>query len=249
MESIVICSTYKAASTSLFDTLMLNNENGYHIRKEHIFAPILNGDKVTYHKSGHLSQKNKTIILIPIRNPKEVYVSALFQDICNPEYEYSPFHSQENIVLWNTLHNKHSYFIEKYKQEFLNKVEKLKEHFYKTNFISYPYLNSASLLKIFTKLDKIPFKKMNYVIREYDEHNTLCFMDYKIIGEIEILREMVKDLNLNMNITDLMKSNITDEKVFSQDYKELKKLLIKDGYFYADYYSFLTPSIYEVIDE
>jgi hypothetical protein len=246
MERIVVCSTYKAASSSLYDTLLLNNENNYDVRKEHICAP--RGDNFTYSQSTPLSKNDKTVILIPIRNQKEVYCSALFQDICNPEYEYSPFHSKENILIWKTRKDKDTHFLQKYTEEYMGQIEKLKEHFFRFDFSIYPYLNNASLLSIFPSMGKIPFKKNGYVIRKYDDKNTLCFMDFRIVGNLSLLQQMMRELSLNINITDLMKSNTTDEKAFASDYTGLKRELISTGYLSQDYYSFLSSDLYEVVE-
>lgn len=204
---------------------------------------------------------NNTIYLTPIRNQKEIFISGFFQDIHNPMYKYSIFHNKENINLYKEYNNnieKYGRAIKYFENEYLkiNRDDKFIDKLYE-KFINFNWEKEYQLInkhhikkinKIDSKFTKIPFKKNGYYIYENKEKNIkVVFIDFKILNDINIINNMLKELNINKQILKMLKFNIGEDKFYNNEYKILKELLSKDKYFDEHYYDFLDNEIYDII--
>ena len=218
--TIIINGVYKTGTTTL-ENLLQNN-----IECSKIHSSTINND---------------TIYLTPIRNQKEIFLSAFFQDIHIPEYKYSIFHDEENINLFKKYRqikdfNQNRYFREKYFK--INRDKLFIDKLYKI-FVNYNWNNEYHLInkyhierinKIDNNFNKIPFKKNNYYIYSYKEKNIkIVFIDFKILNDINKLNNMLKET-----------------KFYKNEYKILKELLLKKKYFDENYYDFLDNEIYDI---
>jgi|SaaInlStandDraft_7_1057024.scaffolds.fasta_scaffold17993_4 hypothetical protein len=201
---------------------------------------------------------NNTIYLTPIRNQKEIFISGFFQDIHNPMYKYSIFHDEENINLYKKYRqtkgfNQDRYFREKYFK--INRDKLFIDKLYKL-FVNYNWDNEYHLInkyhiarinKIDNNFNKIPFKKNAYYIYENKEKNIkIVFIDFKILNDINIINNMLKELNINKQILKTEKCNIGETKFYKNEYKILKELLLNNKYFDENYYDFLDNEIYDI---
>ena len=117
---IIVSGIFKCGSSTIISTLKNNDvEKKYEIKKMHIDYNILS--------------KTSSTIIIPIRNQKETYLSGFFQDVFIPAYDYSIFHDEHNLKLWNENHNA-LYFRTKYTKEIKGKTKLLLDKF-KNSFI------------------------------------------------------------------------------------------------------------------
>lgn len=224
---IIVGGIFKCGSSTLYNTLIENNKFGYNIQKIHT-------DKNNNYSS-------KDTILIPVRNQKETYLSGYFQDIYLPPYNYSIYHNNDDIEIWNKNKNI-NYFEKKYIDEYSSKYELIYNHFISKDFSNEDHLNNKTLLNSF-KLNKIPFKIGGYTIK-----NNICFIDFKILNNIELLNEMLKELNINIIISNLIISNQSFNKSIKNEYNYVKNKCIEDKYFEENYYDFLNDDIYEIIN-
>ena len=235
---IIINGVFKTGTTTL-EYLLINNN----IECSKIHCSTIN---------------NNTIYLTPIRNQKEIFLSAFFQDIHIPEYKYSIFHDEENINLFKKYtqtkgFNQDKYFRDKYLK--INRDKLFIDKLYK-KFINYDWNNEYYLInkqhierinKKDNNFNKIPFKKNNYYIYENKEKNIkIVFIDFKILNDINKLNNMLKELNINKKILKTEKCNIGETKFYKNEYKILKELLLKDNYFDENYYDFLDNEIYDI---
>ena len=236
--TIIINGVYKTGTSTLENLLQNNN-----IECSKIHSSTINND---------------TIYLTPIRNQKEIFLSAFFQDIHMPEYKYSLFHDEENINLFKKYReikdfNQNRYFREKYFK--INRDKLFIDKLYKI-FVNYNWNNEYHLInkyhierinKIDNNFNKIPFKKNDYYIYENKEKNIkIVFIDFKILNDINKLNNMLKELNINNKILKTEKCNIGETKFYKNEYKILKELLLKDKYFDDNYYDFLDNEIYDI---
>jgi len=93
--------------------------NGVYKTGTSTLVNLLRNNNIECSKIHNSSINNNTIYLTPIRNQKEILLSAFFQDIHIPEYKYSIFHDEENINLFKKYtqtkgFNQDKYFREKY---------------------------------------------------------------------------------------------------------------------------------------
>lgn len=238
MTNIIVSGVFKSGTSSLVNSLSINNKNNlYNIKKIHMGPDYF---------------ESTNIILIPIRNQKEIYVSGFFQDIHIPPYIYSIFHTPEDINIYeNTKNNKE--FIAKFINMYKNNHEAIYNHFnsvYK-HLIDSHHLNNSSILKIINKYDdtfkKIPFKKNEFVIRKLSTGCIVVFIDMHMLNDATKINNMLNELNININITTTVYSNNSSDKFYSNEYKTLSTTLRDNNYYDADYYDFL-DDMYEIIE-
>jgi len=127
---IIINGVFKTGTTTLENLLRNNN-----IECSKIHSSTINND---------------TIYLTPIRNQKEIFLSAFFQDIHIPKYKYSIFHDEENINLFKKYRqikdfNQDRYFREKYFK--INRDKLFIDKLYKI-FVNYNWNNEYHLYPI-----------------------------------------------------------------------------------------------------
>jgi hypothetical protein len=231
--NIIVMGTFKSGTHSLQEMFSKNNIKSSRIHIEDLI-------KNTCH-------------FIPIRNQKEIYLSAYFQDINIPSYEYSIFNYLQ-INLDKKKINDSEYLETEYLNIKKNKnfYDALYKNFINTNWSKYGYLSNKNILKEINKNDitftKIPFKKNNYTIHKIPNENiTIVFMDISILNNIEILNEMFTELQMPYTISQIYLSNIGNEKFYKNEYKFMIEELKKINYFDSDYYDFLDQDIFTVI--
>jgi hypothetical protein len=230
--NVVIMGTFKSGTNSLHETFINNDIISTRIHLE----PLI----------------DNTYYFIPIRNQKEIYLSAYFQDIHQPSYEYSLL-NYLNVKLDKTKIHDVEYLKNIYMK--LKKDKYFYEHLYK-NFIEkkwekYEHLSNSHILKIINNIDKsfikIPFKKNNYTIHNIiDKNIKIIFLDIKIISNSSVLNNIFTELKLPYHIKNIYFSNIGSYKFYNEDYKYLIDRLKSKHYFDDDYYDFLNDNIYDV---
>ncbi len=233
--NIIVSGSFRCGSTTLYNTLVENSNGEVEISKVH---------------SGGLYNelvKNK-IILVPVRNEKEVCISGLFQDIYCPVYPYSIFHNEENIKIWNE--NKDlEYFKQKYSNEIMGNEELIYDHFKKINFKNHIDLQNNGILSQLKFVKKIRFEKMGFTINNYPKYKCkICFIDFRILNDINLLNVMLEKLNVNIFLRKLVVSNKSEDNVIYSDYLKLKQRL--GGNYFGEYYDFLNDGkIYDVLSK
>jgi hypothetical protein len=191
------------------------------------------------------------ICIIPIRNQKETYISGYFQDIYIPVYEYSIFHNEHDINYFRNTYN-HHYYEKKYMNEIYQQKDLIYNCFKKNLNIMMrtDCLNNYTILNIINNFDnnfkQIPFKINGYVIQKLYNGCTVVFIDFKVLNNIDILNEMVKDLNLDIIISHTNLKNNGKEKFYAKDYIDLCDTLAQEKYFDENYYDFLNNNIYNL---
>ena len=249
MVHIIVSGIFKSGSTSLYDTLMRNNKNTsmYRITKKHIADHGFGKPGLGTHTF------NKTdIILIPIRNQKETYISGFFQDIHYPRYNYSIFHTQENINICNNNQQYWKFFEKKFVDMYKDKHNLIYDHFINVYdyLTSSPLLNNNTIIEVIKDQDptfnKVPVKKNGYVSKRLPNGCTVVFIDMKMLDNITILNEMLNELSINIRIMNLVSSNIGVNKIYANEYKTLSSTLRNNNYYDQDYYDFLDDN-YEIV--
>lgn len=227
-EKLKIMGTFKSGTHSLSETFIINDIN---VSRHHL-QPL----------------DSNTCYFVPIRNQKEIFLSAYFQDILHPRsYEYSLLnHLNIDLSTIDETDLKKTYLdINKNKYFY----EKLYETFKKTDWDKYEYLSNKYCLNLINKIDDsfktIPFKKNYFTIHNIPNKNiSIVFLDIKIINDKEILNEMFKKLKLKYNINNISYSNIGSTKFYANEYAILHNKLKIENYFDENYYDFLNPSIF-----
>lgn len=167
-----------------------------------------------------LKTETLTNLIILFRDNESVYRSALFQDITQTEYEYSPF-SKGNFL------EEHKHLSEKEKQELINKIDvnQLIQHYNKVNWDKYISLNNRNRLAILNSYYRI---QINYnskglqVFRIETENNkTLKIIALHTDTINNHFEELKTELygSLRQDIV-LKKDNISSDKWYSSKYKE-----------------------------
>lgn len=196
---------------------------------------------------------NDNIVFISIRNQREIYPSAYFESLSNPEYEYNIFNTEETITAWKNLKGfeRRPFMIEKYNKEIKGNYEKIIDHFNKQAWSKYNFLNNYVTLdkiKQHGLLEKIPFKKNGYVIRPVNDSSICVFIDYKIINNPDKFNNIFRELNLDLNVEKIERENISQLKFYGEDYNNVCSILKKNNYYDENYYDFLDNSIFEIIN-
>lgn len=222
---IIVSGTFRSGSSTIYNTIKDGLNDNTVIKKIHI-GGLNNG----------LFQNN--IIIIPIRNNKEVYVSGYMQDIYCPAYPYSIFNNC--IKKWNKDKNL-EYFKQKYNEEI--DLDMIYENFKKQNMNKYIDFKVEEILNIFKPIGKICFQKGWYKITYFKKFNCkLCIVDFKMLNNIYLFKVMLNELGINSNPTKMIISNVSSD----HNYLKLKDKLKENNYFDKDYYDFLNNSNYIV---
>lgn len=208
---IFISGGFKCGTTTLTKTFGVN--------KSHEIIPNC---------ENRIIKNNINCILFPFRNVEEIYPSALFQDIEVPNYEYSPFASNnfledKNRCKQNCICECRCKFKQKRKKIIKNiDIKLLIEHYKKIDWDKFLHLNSKLRIKMTNKKYNI---NIDYNLKEYQIFDIVIKnRKIKLISfNISILNSRFNELQTILygkNIKTLKKTNVGITKWYSQKYKE-----------------------------
>jgi hypothetical protein len=199
--SILICGGFKTGTNTLQNTFLSPRTHSLFL------CDLKNEDTIS-----------KVIVLF--RDNESVYMSAFFQDILIPDYEYSPF------AKGNFLHE-HINVSEQEKRILINKtdVNELIEHYNKINWDKYIHLNNKNRLAILNYYYDI---QISYTSRELQvfkierENNKtlkiIALHTNTINNHFDKLKKEIYDSSMPDMV--LKSGNIGSKKWYSNKYKE-----------------------------
>lgn len=232
LKKIIISGTVKTGSTFLLETI--KKYYGGECERIHI-TPAM--------KEYHVLKN--TIILIPIRNQKNVNVSSYFEGIFSGKINSSEC-NVDNIDNINDINDINNIYYTHFHTIDFNSEELCESN----NCTILSALNYESETVQLEKTDMfytIPFKIGGYVIKKLS-YCTVCFIDFKILDNRLMLNNMFKDLEININLKKITKQNVSNEKTYAEHHKLLIDKLHKDCYFDNDYYDFIKDDmIYTIV--
>ena len=234
---IIISGTFKCGSTSLYHSLTPVISD---IFKTHIWF--------SHQKIVEKFGDQDYVYLIPIRNQKEIYPSAMFEDIHNPSFEYSLslLQSDQDRLLFSQKGK--DALIERY-QNLKGKDALVYQNFKTTDWTKYFHLNNSSIVKFVQQLDRsfltIPFQIGGYWIVDI-KGVRFAFIDTQMLSDLDKINQLLTDLDLP-TISKVVRDNIGTEKFYSAEYQVLTDRLRSEGYFDQNYYDFLATNLYTII--
>ena len=218
----LIYTPFKVGSCSLYSYLRNNNiTTGKWLKSQEIIDPDkliiikLHSDtyKIKEIINQHMPQFSPNIIFTIIRDPREIYMSAYFQDITNPGYPYY-FDCADNVVSCD--------------------VNDLVNHFLSFSWDEYEHVNLYTCIKTLEEYTGIDifgqsFDKTNkYKIYQNDKFK-LCILNIELLNNKEIIKQICNELGYPPEIIDgillACGSNISSDKWYAEKYKEFKKAM------------------------
>jgi hypothetical protein len=215
---IIVYGTFKSGTSTLEKRFLMLNDN-YQVQKIH---PCKLSDKIN----------DLDILIVPIRSQKEIFMSAYFQDITKPQYDYY-YGNQHEVIHANT--------------------ECLLNKFYKQKWDTYHYLRTQSIFddiesfseikidyKFITKSDyERKYKIIDTVYKPTNKNIKILFVDLYATNTYENFNSIILDLGLdNSKVHNVfnMIGNKGTEKWYGDVYKKFKKEL---DYTKLNQYSYL----------
>lgn len=225
----LIYTPFKSGSCTLYSYLLNNNiTTGKWLKSDVQLDPNKPNIIIKQHSDvyniheiiqEHMPEFKPKIIFTIIRDPREIYISAFFQDMDKPSYPYY-YDNADNIM--NT------------------DINLLIKHYYKFRWSDYQHLNTHTCIKTLEEYTNIDiygqsFDKINkYKIYKTNDI-TLCILNIKILHNKLIIKQILKELNYDdeiiNNIDTASQSNISSDKWYAEKYEEFKNNIVKPNLF------------------